>query len=77
MRWWGWLLVSPVILFVVFVAFGFMFPGDPAKQRSRDAIDLCWDGYKKKSNSAGTAQFIAGACEKMEGDFVKKWGHRP
>lgn len=52
-------------------------PEAKEKGIKRDAIKLCWEDYEKKSFDAGTKKFIAGACEKMEGDFKAKYGVNP
>lgn len=52
-------------------------PEAKEKASKRDGIDYCWTTYKKKSNSDDEKRFIAGACEKMEGDFRAKYGVNP
>lgn len=64
------------VLVVLFLGFGALF-GDKEKAKARDAIDFCWKEQGRKSFSAAEAQFVAGACERMEDDFLKKYGHKP
>ncbi|EML7991542.1 hypothetical protein WAA24_004328 [Stenotrophomonas maltophilia] len=52
-------------------------PEGKERQRERDAIELCWKDYERKSFDPGTKLFIATACEKMEADFRAKHGRNP
>lgn len=75
-----WVLGVPVGLFVVVIVFGSLKANTPegqAKARARDAIDLCWSEQKRKSLAPGESQFVAAACERMESDFLSKYGVRP
>ena len=74
-----WLWV-PLGLVAAFLAVGIVNGNSPEgkeRARQRDAIDLCWKEQGRKSNSAGSAQFIAGACERMEAEYERKHGSRP
>ena len=65
--------------FVAFLVIGNLLP-DPSndpKWMDREAISLCWKEQGRKSNSAGQAQFQAGACEMMEDRFTKTYGVKP
>lgn len=67
-------------LFFIFIIYAIQVSNSPeaeAKMKERLAIDWCWEQQGKKSNEPGTSRFIAGACEKMENDFTKKWGVKP
>lgn len=71
-----WVVGGLLAAFLIFAA----MPVSPERQAKRDAraaIELCWEGQGKKSNSPSVGRFIAGACEKMEDDFVKQYGHKP
>lgn len=77
MKWW---LGLPIAAVAVFLAIGAVIRNTPeGKERTkqREVIALCWDGQAKKSNEPGTARVIAGACERMEADYVKRWGTKP
>jgi hypothetical protein len=76
-RIWPWVLASPFIAFGALLAIGAMSGLPSEKSRARSAIALCWDEQGKKSNSAGGAQFIAGACERMEQDFRARFNANP
>jgi hypothetical protein len=52
-------------------------PEVATKDRSRNAIYHCWEGYEKKSLDDGSKRFVAGTCEKMTDDFVARYGVRP
>lgn len=73
--------VFQVLIFIfallVFISTLPQSPEDKEKASERGAIDYCWQSYDKKSNSYGQQRFIAGACEKMEADFLTKWGVKP
>ena len=71
---WLWI---PLGLVAAFFLFGAVLPKDEAKSRARQVISLCWSDQAKKSNTPGEARFIAGACEKLEADFLAKYKHRP
>lgn len=77
---WGKVLLGAGGLFLLVILFGANERSKPAnaeKYAAKDAIDLCWENQSKKSLSADSQQFIAGACEKMESDFTLKFGYRP
>lgn len=74
-----WLLV-PLALGALFLMWGASISSTPegqARASERAAIDLCWQDQRRKSLDAGTAQFVAGACEMMEDRFRQKWGRNP
>ena len=74
---WLWI---PLGLVAVFLGFGFVVGNTPEgkeRARQREAINLCWGEQGRKSNNAGQSQFIAGACERMEADYTRRWGTRP
>lgn len=74
---WLWIVLAVPVLFL---GFGYIKSQDPevaARSQARSAIDLCWSEQGKKSLTTGQSRFIAGACEKMESDYVEKYGRRP
>ncbi|MCG2586528.1 zinc-ribbon domain-containing protein [Massilia sp. TS11] len=76
-KWWLWL---PIALVVLFLGFGATLSDTPearAKFADRKAIELCWEDQAKKSNTPVAARTIAGFCEKMEADFKAKYGVSP
>lgn len=77
MKWWIWAPVGAVAAFVAFGAMQSSTPEGKERSRQRDAISMCWDNQGKRSNDPGTARFIAGACERMEAEFVTRWGRKP
>lgn len=76
---WKWVVGVPVGTFILLMIIGSCADTPEARERqsSREAIDLCWSEQAKKSNSPGASRFIAGACEKMENDYRRKWGRNP
>lgn len=73
---WKWIVGVPVGLFVLMMIIGSLSPPSESGT-ARRAIDLCWSEQQRKSLPPDQARFIAGACEKMESDFKKKYGHAP
>lgn len=75
-----WVIGVPVGLFVLFLVVGTLLDGrtsnDP-KARARRTIETCWDDQGKKSLDPATARFVAGTCERLESDFMAKYGVRP
>jgi hypothetical protein len=79
-RIWPWIVGVPVGLFAVLMVWGTIIGNSPegqAKAKARDTIAFCWQEQKRKSFDAGTQRFVAGACEQMEADFVRRFGHTP
>lgn len=72
---WRWWVGIPLVLFIVMIVAG--QGGDKQKAQSRAAIDLCWNEQERKSLDPSGARFIAGACERMESEFIQKYGHKP
>ena len=74
-----WLLVPPALgaLFLMWGASISNSPEGQARANERAAIALCWQEQQRKSLDAGTAQFIAGACERAEARYREKWGRSP
>lgn len=77
MKWWIWAPIAAVLAFLAVGHFAGNTPEGQERRRQREVIALCWDNQGKKSNDAGTAQFIASACERMESDYVRRWGSKP
>ncbi|GEM_PF-1743372 len=78
----GTVIVVLLVLGAIFVAILMvMNPEDPAvreeRWRKKDAIELCWKEYERKSLDPATKRFVASACEKMEKDFRDKYGQEP
>lgn len=74
-----WLRI-PLALAALFFAWAALRDRSPEEiemAQQRSAVKLCWEEQARKSNSVGSAQFIAGACERMETEFEKKYGHKP
>ncbi len=68
-----WLVIIPVGLLAVLLLMGSIWPADPA----REAIALCWKEQQRKSLDQSSAQFVAGACERMEANYIQKHGRKP
>lgn len=75
---WKWVLGVPVGLFVLFMGFGAMQPSNPEKTNARRAYEACIDSLATDDRArAGNGRFIAGACESMRNDFIRKYGVNP
>ncbi len=70
-----WVIGVPVGLFALFLVVG-RTSNDP-KTQARRTIETCWDDQGKKSLDPATARFVAGTCERLEADFMAKYGVRP
>lgn len=77
----AWIVGIPVAILLLMMAYGAYLSAtdwQPSpKSNAREAISQCWSNQGKKSNSPGEAQFIAGACEKMEDNFRKEYKANP
>lgn len=76
-KWWLWIPLGLVGAFMLVGLVGSRSPTGQAKANARSAISICWAEQSKKSLDAGSAQFVAGACERMEEEFQRKWNARP
>lgn len=72
-----WIVGLGIIAFVIFAVVNANDPSSQARASARAAIELCWSEQSRKSLSAGEQQFVAGACERMERDFVDKYHAKP
>jgi hypothetical protein len=76
-KWWLWILFAAVAAFFLFGAIQSNSPQGKAKAHDRRVIDLCWDEHKRPSLDTGSQRFIASTCEKLEREFVSKYGVNP
>lgn len=76
-KWWLWIPLGAVALFVLWALVREQSPQDRQRMLDRLAIEECWKDQQRKSHDPGTARFIAGACEKMEADFRAKHNATP
>lgn len=72
----AWLLSIAAALFVLIMVIGTL-NDDPEKTAKRHAIEHCWSEQERKSLDPASARFVAGACESLEAQFEKRYGHRP
>ena len=74
---WKWVLGVPVGLFVLVMVIGSM-NSNPEKTQARRAYEACMDSLSADDRArAGNGRFIAGACESMRNDFIRKYGVNP
>lgn len=52
-------------------------PAAKERRHAEEAIRLCWQEQQRKSFTPGEQRFIAGACERMDADYLRKYGSRP
>ncbi|UVL53982.1 hypothetical protein [Pseudomonas sp. B21-035] len=72
--------ITAVALLVAFLGFGAYVGSTPegkAKSEARAAIDLCRDRESSYSGPANARSIISGACQMLEDDFRRKFGHAP
>lgn len=74
---WLYVVLGLVAAFFVLGAVQGSKPEVQERRQEERAIAECWSSQEAKSHSPSAARFIAGACEKMEGDYVQKHGRRP
>lgn len=74
---WLYFVLGLPVAFLIFGAVQADKPEVKERRRAEDVIAECWKDQGRKSNGSGVAQFIAGACEKMEEDYLQKYGRRP
>ena len=77
---WPWVVGIPAAILTVFLMIGAERASSPegkARSKARAAISYCWEQQDRKSLSLGSQQFIAGACEQMEQEFMDKYGVSP
>lgn len=72
-----WVIGVPLAAFAAFMLLG-MLKSNPEKSRDREVYGTCMDSLASADRARdGTSGFIASTCEKMRGDFVKKYGATP
>lgn len=76
-KWWLWIPLGGVSIVLFFGWASAQNPANKERIVAREAISLCWKDQERKSVSPSTQRLMAGVCEKMEADFVSKWGSRP
>lgn len=52
-------------------------PQGDSPTQARRMIELCWQEQGRKSITPETARVIAGTCEQLEEEFIKKYGRKP
>lgn len=69
---WAWLIVAPVILFVIVLLVGSL--SDPASEKSkkRAAVDLCWERYDSLISHA-EKNLMKGACQILVDQYEKTY----
>lgn len=80
MPWWGWLLLSPFIIFGLMMVYQMIKPetaDDRLKTSQRKTIEMCWQDQGQKSLAPGSARSVAGICEGLTRDYQAKWGSSP
>lgn len=77
---WLWVPVGLVTAFVFYLANGMIDAtswGPDEKSEKRAAIRICWEEQRRKSLTPGEVLSIASACERMEREFLQRFGVRP
>jgi len=73
----AWLIGVPVGLFVLMLIIGALSGPPDEKSRARDTIELCWSDHAKKSLDPSTARLVASTCERLEAEFLQRYGVKP
>lgn len=74
---WLWVPLGLVGLFLLYATTRTQSPEEKMMWTRRDAIQLCWEDYKRKSLDPQAARFVAGVCEMKEQEFKDKYGRAP
>jgi len=70
---WGWLILAPVILFLIMLLIGSL-SGPPSEQSiKRAAVNLCWERYDSIT-SYGQKDLMKGACNILIDQYEKAYG---
>lgn len=75
--WVWWIVGSALAMILLSALFGKNDPRRKDKADARAAINTCWSEQARKSFSPEAAQFVAGACERMEREFRDRFGTNP
>lgn len=73
---WPWVLFAVVGGGVLLISMG-STPEARERGTIRRAIEACWTDQKRPSLDPATARLAAATCERMEADFVEKYGVKP
>jgi hypothetical protein len=74
---WKWLLGVPLALLAFVIVVG-SINSNPEKDRARAAYETCMGSLADNDRArAGNGSFIAGACERMRDEFIRKYGVKP
>lgn len=76
-KWWLWVPLACVVAFLGFGAVVGNTPEGKAKTAARQVIDGCRERLKEIPANDSTRWLASGACDELEQDFVKRFGHRP
>ncbi|UUZ68103.1 hypothetical protein LP416_27950 [Polaromonas sp. P2-4] len=75
--WWKWVLGVPVGLFVLVMAIG-SANSNPEKTQARRVYELCRSDLESADRARSSAgPTIAGVCENLRSDFVRKYNSNP
>jgi hypothetical protein len=75
--WWMWVIGVPIGLFILMMIIGSL-NSNPEKSRARDVYSLCMSDLESaKRGMSSTQSFIAGTCESLRNDFIKKYNASP
>jgi hypothetical protein len=74
---WKWFVGIPLGLFFLMMVFGGI-NSNPEKNSDRHAYENCMDSLKADDRARrGNGEFIAGACERMRNEYIRKYGNPP
>lgn len=75
---WPWIVGVPIGLFVLVMVIGILNPAPPEQARARDIYKQCLRELEAQDRArAAGARYMAGMCEQLRSEYVKKWGSTP
>lgn len=75
---WAWVFGVPIGLFILMMAIGMLNPAPPEQARARDIYKQCLRELEAQDRARSSgATPLAGMCEQLRSEYVKKWGSTP
>lgn len=76
-KWWLWVPLGLIVLFLVFGAIVGNTPEAKERALARDKISYCWDQYNQVGVSPGAKGIMAGGCKILEQRYQERYGVAP
>lgn len=74
---WPWVVFGFMVL-VMFIILNAVFSKPTEQDMAKKSYDACMDSLATDDRARrGNGNFIAGACENMRNDYIRKYGNTP